>query len=95
MDDPYDILNLPRDADLQAIKQAYRRLAKRFHPDVNAGDYQAECRFRQIQWAYEAISKPGQPHDGNTSGEALRYASDFDPSLSFFEAVAALMKKNW
>jgi DnaJ-class molecular chaperone len=52
----YDILGISRDATDEEIKKSYRRLAKRYHPDVNKGDKQAEERFKEISEAYEVIS---------------------------------------
>ncbi|OAN36339.1 molecular chaperone DnaJ [Chloroflexus islandicus] len=56
--DYYAILGLSPDADDQAIKQAYRKLARQYHPDVNPGDKQAEERFKEINEAYQALSDP-------------------------------------
>ena len=46
--DLYVILGLEHDASESDIKRAYRRLARRYHPDINPGDRTAEARFRQI-----------------------------------------------
>lgn len=51
----YEILGLGVDAELATVKESYRRLARRFHPDVNAGDRQAQERFIQINRAYRAV----------------------------------------
>jgi molecular chaperone DnaJ len=56
--DFYIILGIGRDAPLVEIKRAYRRLARRFHPDINPGDQQAAHTFRQIAQAYETLSDP-------------------------------------
>ena len=56
--DLYVILGLPHGASESDIKRAYRRLARRFHPDINPGDRQAEARFRQILQAYETLMDP-------------------------------------
>ena len=53
--DPYDVLGLPATASPQDIKQAFRRLAARWHPDRNP-DPQAAARFRAAQAAYELLS---------------------------------------
>jgi DnaJ-class molecular chaperone len=55
--DYYDILGLSRNADENAIKQAYRKLAREWHPDVNKADNAAE-RFSEIQEAYDVLSDP-------------------------------------
>ncbi len=54
--DLYVILGLERAASLVEIKKAYKRLARRYHPDINPGDREAEARFRQIVEAYETLS---------------------------------------
>jgi curved DNA-binding protein len=56
--DYYAALGVAPDADEQAIKQAYRKLARQYHPDVNPGDKQAEDRFKEINEAYQALSDP-------------------------------------
>ena len=52
----YKILGVPRDAKEADIKKAYRRLARKNHPDVNPGDKSAEERFKKIQEAYDVLS---------------------------------------
>lgn len=56
--DYYAVLGVSPDADAQAIQQAYRKLARQHHPDVNPGDKAAEERFKEINEAYQAISDP-------------------------------------
>ncbi|MBE3072441.1 MAG: J domain-containing protein [Acidobacteria bacterium] len=53
--DLYDVLGLRRGASPGDVKRAYRRLARRFHPDINPGDRAADARFRQIAFAYETL----------------------------------------
>lgn len=55
--DPYELLGVARDADADAIKKAYRRLARQYHPDVNP-DPEAQERFKEISRAYEVLSDP-------------------------------------
>lgn len=55
MRDPYDILGVPRSADAAAIKSAYRRLAKKLHPDANKSDPKAAQRFGELNSAYEIL----------------------------------------
>ena len=54
--DYYNILGVSRNASAQEIKQTYRRLARKYHPDVNPGDKSAESKFKQINEAYEVLS---------------------------------------
>jgi curved DNA-binding protein len=54
--DYYDILGVSRDAGEKEIKRAFRRLARKHHPDVNPGDPEAEERFKEINEAYEVLS---------------------------------------
>ena len=56
--DYYHELGVPEDADIAAIKAAYRILAVKYHPDKNPGDAVAEKRFLRIAEAYQALSKP-------------------------------------
>jgi molecular chaperone DnaJ len=57
-DDLYLILEIARAATVADIKKSFRRLARRFHPDVNPGDRSAEERFKRISEAYEVLSHP-------------------------------------
>jgi len=56
--DYYKILGIDKNADLKTIKKAYRKLARKYHPDVNPGDPGAEERFKEINEAYEVLSDP-------------------------------------
>jgi DnaJ domain len=55
----YHILGLPQGATQEQVKAAFRALARRFHPDVNAGSETAEQRFKEVNQAYETLADPG------------------------------------
>ena len=54
--DYYEVLGVARDASAEAIKKAYRKLARKYHPDVNPGDKTAEAKFKEAQQAYDILS---------------------------------------
>lgn len=56
--DYYEVLGIARNADENTIKKAYRKLAKKYHPDTNAGNPQAEQKFKEITEAYTVLSDP-------------------------------------
>ena len=97
--DPYKILDIPRNATERRIKRAYRRLAKKLHPDRNPGDPKAEERFKQVQWAYETLKRrEGQEAVSALDLKQKRYATTFsrstDPFCSFFEAMRTYHAKS-
>jgi DnaJ-class molecular chaperone len=60
MRDPYDVLGVQRSADAAAIKSAFRKLAKKHHPDANKGDAKAAQRFAELNAAYEILGDDGK-----------------------------------
>ncbi|MHB8168785.1 MAG: molecular chaperone DnaJ [Thermoleophilia bacterium] len=56
--DYYEVLGVPRTANEREIKKAFRALARKIHPDVNANDPEAEAKFKEAAEAYEALSNP-------------------------------------
>ena len=70
--DYYKILGVPRAASEKDIKSAYRKLARKYHPDVNPGDKAAEERFKEISEAYEVLSDPHKKSQYDNFGEQWR-----------------------
>src|SRR5437773_7480929 len=54
--DYYEVLGVQKSASEEEIKKAYRKLAREFHPDRNAGDKSAEGKFKEVQEAYDVLS---------------------------------------
>jgi molecular chaperone DnaJ len=80
--DPYELLEVPRDASEQEIKKSFRRLARELHPDVNAHDPRAEEKFKEAAEAYEILSDSERRATYDRYGyDGLRtggYAPNFD-----------------
>ncbi len=76
MKDYYEILGVPRNASQEEIKRAYRRLVRKYHPDLNKGDPEAEKRFKEINEAYEVLSNPEKRAKYDRYG---RVDGDFTP----------------
>ena len=56
--DYYSTLGVSKNADANEIKKAYRKLARKYHPDMNQGDKTAEDKFKEVNEAYEVLSDP-------------------------------------
>ena len=74
----YDILGVKKNATEKEIKQAYRRLARKYHPDVNAGDKSAEAKFKEINEAYEILSDKDKRPKYDKYGDKWQYADQFE-----------------
>jgi molecular chaperone DnaJ len=75
--DYYATLGVGRSAPEKEIKQAYRRLARKYHPDVNPGDKAAEAKFKEINEAYEVLSDPEKRKKYDQYGDQWQYADQF------------------
>ena len=75
-DDPYKVLGVSPDASDEEIKRAYRRLAKKYHPDLNPGDQEAARKMQEVNTAYEQIKDPDKFRQQQTSGG---YGGYYDP----------------
>ncbi len=77
--DYYEVLGLDKSADADAIKRAYRQLAKKYHPDLNPGDAEAEKNFKEVNEAYSILSDAEKKAKYDQFGHAA-----FDPTAGGF-----------
>ncbi|MFQ5892903.1 MAG: DnaJ C-terminal domain-containing protein [Nitrospinota bacterium] len=85
--DYYEVLGLQKNASPEQIKKAYRKLARKYHPDVNPGDKQAEERFKELSEAYHVLIDPEARKRYDAMGHQA-FAEGFD-FTSFWERVAS------
>src|SRR5688572_6102060 len=89
--DYYEVLGVGKDASEKEIKQAFRKLAKKFHPDTNPDNPQAEAKFKEINEAYEVLGEKekrekydrfGSAYQqfGGTPNGGAQYYGNVDPS---------------
>ena len=79
--DLYELLGIARGATLIEIKRSYKRLARKYHPDINPGDNAAEARFKEITRAYETLTDPERRlrYDaGSLSGVSTSVSFEFE-----------------
>ncbi|MEH2152913.1 DnaJ C-terminal domain-containing protein [Nostoc sp.] len=78
--DYYAILGVSKTASPEEIKQAFRKLARKYHPDVNPNNKQAEARFKEVSEAYEVVSDPDKRKKYDQFGQYWKQAGEGFPS---------------
>ena len=83
IEDPYKVLGVSPDASDEDIKRAYRRLAKKYHPDLNPGDQEAARRMQEVNAAYEQIKNPEKFQQPGSGGYGSYGGGYYDPFGGF------------
>ena len=77
--DYYEILGVPRNAKDEDIKKAYRKLARKYHPDFNPNNKQAEEKFKELQEANDVLGDPAKRRKYDQLGHSWKNGSEFTP----------------
>ena len=91
MRDPYEMLGVSKGATEAEIKSAYRRLAKKLHPDANKHDQRAASRFAELNAAYEILGEESKrkAYDRGKDACTRKYAKQEGTMYRSFEAMCA------
>src|SRR5210317_1112676 len=76
--DYYNILGINKNASENDIKKAYRKLARKYHPDLNPNDKEAERKFKEINEANEVLSNPENRKKYDKYGKDWKHAEEFE-----------------
>src|SRR5665647_569128 len=83
--DYYKILGIEKNASQQEIKNAYRKLARKYHPDLNPDDKNAKVNFQQINEAHEVLSDPEKRKKYDRHGKDWQHADQFKNTRQYQE----------
>ena len=78
MADYYSVLGVDKGAEQKDIRQAFRRLARRYHPDLNQDDADAEARFKEVNEAHEVLSDPDSRRKYDAHGDQWKHADEIE-----------------
>jgi DnaJ-class molecular chaperone len=99
----YDVLGIAPDADDEALKDAFRNLAKAFHPDLNSGDAPSARRFKEIHQAYDTLRDPktraayelGLMHQRREARRRVSTAAMTGFATSMFSTIVIALMMIW
>ena len=83
--DYYEVLGVDKNADAATIKKAYRALGKKYHPDANPGDKEAEAKFKEASEAYGVLSDPEKRRQYDQFGHAAFDGGKIYISINVFK----------
>ena len=78
MADYYSVLGVDKGAEQKDIRQAFRRLARKYHPDLNQDDADAEARFKEVNEAHEVLSDPDSRRKYDAHGDQWKHADEIE-----------------
>lgn len=93
--DYYKILEVDKKASPEEIKKAYRKLARKYHPDMNPNDKEAHARFQQINEANEVLSDPEKRKKYDTYGENWQHAEQYEQARQQQQTNRGSSSGNW
>jgi molecular chaperone DnaJ len=90
----YDVLNISRDASQSEVKKSYRRLARKYHPDVNPGDDTVVVKFKEVKEAYDVLSNPHLRDQYDTYGRTDIDSGNSNAGTSYSDAAETVNTTN-